>query len=145
MRSGPGELTLVAVALVGITTYSALAGTESGQVTLAAVGLFAMTLFLAGVAWPCIALARIHVDATAPADATVGDVVPLQLRVRGRVARLELRVIDPASEWRRCAAPGEGELLHMASRRGVFRYVRVEVRSAAPLGVFQRRRIVTAN
>src|SRR5262249_31699514 len=143
-RSGPGELTLVAVALVGITTYSALAGTESGEVTLAAVGLFAMVLFIAGVAWPCIALARLEVGATTQTDATVGDVVPVQLDVKGRVSRLEVRALDPPSEWRTCRAPGSGELLHIASRRGVFRYLRVEVRSAAPLGVFQRRRVLVA-
>ncbi|MCU1426945.1 MAG: hypothetical protein JWL83_945 [Actinomycetia bacterium] len=144
-RSGPGEFTLVAVALVAVGAYSALNGTENSQVTLAAVGLFAMVLFVAGVVWPWLTLLGVRVDATAPADATAGDIVPLHLSVQGRVSRLELRVLDPAGEWRRCRAPGSGELLHAATRRGVFRYVRIEVRSAAPLGVFQRRRVLVAH
>jgi uncharacterized protein (DUF58 family) len=60
------------------------------------------------------------------------------------VSRLELRLLDPAGEWQRCRAPSDGEVRHLANRRGVFQYVRVEVRSAAPLGVFQRRRVVYA-
>jgi uncharacterized protein (DUF58 family) len=143
-RSGPGELTLVAVALVAIIAYTALAGSTSSQETLAAVGIFAMVLFVAGIVWPCVALARVALDATSPNDATVGDLVPVHVRVHGRVARLELRVLDPAGEWQRCTAPGEGDVLHLAARRGVFRQVYVELRSAAPLGVFQRRRIVAA-
>jgi uncharacterized protein (DUF58 family) len=142
-RSGPGELTLVAVALVGIAAYTALAGSVYGEETLAAVGVFAGVLFIAGVIWPWVALSRLRVEAAAPLDATAGDTVALQLRIRGRVSRLEVRLLDPAGEWRRCTSPSEGELLHFASRRGVFRYVRVEVRSAAPLGVFQRRRVLT--
>ncbi|MDQ1519797.1 MAG: hypothetical protein QOI55_870 [Actinomycetota bacterium] len=143
-RSGPGELTLVGVALVAIVAYTAVAGSTNGQESLAAVGLFAVVLFVAGIVWPSVALARVRIDASAPADATAGDLIPLHLRIRGRVARLELRVLDPAGEWRRCTAPGDGDLLHIAARRGVFRYARVEVRSAAPLGVFQRRRVVVA-
>ncbi len=141
-RGGPGELTLAAVALVAIGAYTAMSGTTNSQVTLAAVGLFAMVLLIAGVVWPWVALAGVSVDAVAPADAIAGEIVPLQLSLHGRVSRLEVRVLDPAGEWRRCRAPGEGQLLHTATRRGVFRYVRIEVRSAAPLGVFQRRRVL---
>jgi uncharacterized protein (DUF58 family) len=143
-RNGPGELTLVAVALVAIAAYSALAATTNGQETLAAVGIFAFVLLLAGVVWPTVALMTLRIDATAPTDATVGDVVPVHLDVHGRVSRLELRVLEPAGEWLRCTAPGGGDVLHLANRRGVFRHAHVEVRSAAPLGVFQRRRVVVA-
>jgi uncharacterized protein (DUF58 family) len=143
-RTPPGELTLVAVALVAIAAYTALAGSTNSQETLAAVGIFAMVLFVAGIVWPLVALARVRIDASAPPDATVGDVVPLQLRLHGRVSRFELRVLDPAGEWRRCTSPGAGELMHVAAQRGVFRHARIEMRSAAPLGVFQRRRIVVA-
>jgi uncharacterized protein (DUF58 family) len=141
-RTGPGELTLVAVALVAIGVYAALAGSATGQETLAAVGIFVAVLFVAGIAWPCVALARVRLDASAPADATVGDLVPVRIAVHGRVSRLEVRLLEPAGEWRRCVAPGGGELVHSANRRGVFRHVRVELRSAAPLGVFHRRRVV---
>jgi uncharacterized protein (DUF58 family) len=143
-RSGPGELTLVGVALIAIVAYTAVAGSTNGQEPLAAVGLFAVVLFVAGIVWPSVALSRVQIDASAPPDATAGDLIPVHLQIRGRVARLELRVLDPAGEWRRCTSPGAGDVLHLAARRGVFRYARVEVRSAAPLGVFQRRRVVVA-
>jgi uncharacterized protein (DUF58 family) len=143
-RSGPGELTLVGVALVAIAAYTAFAGAANSQETLAAVGIFAMVLFIAGVVWPWVALSRVGIDASTAADATVGDVTPVRLRVHGRVARFELRALDPADEWRACTAPAEGEVHHVASRRGVFGFVRIELRSAAPLGVFLRRRVIVA-
>jgi uncharacterized protein (DUF58 family) len=143
-RSSPGEITLAGVALIVVAAYTALVGSTDSQETLAAVGIFAAVLFVAGVVWPCVTIAGIEVDASAPSDATAGEIVPITLRVRGRASRLELRVLDPAGEWRRCGAPGEGEILHLAARRGVFRYARVELRTAAPLGVFQRHRVVVA-
>jgi uncharacterized protein (DUF58 family) len=143
-RRGPGELTLVAVALASITVYSALSAAANSQEALAAVGLFVMVLFVAGIVWPVAALWKLRIDASAPFDATVGDLVAVRLRLHGRVSRLELRVLDPAGAWQRCAAPSDGEVRHLANRRGVFHYVRIEVRSAAPLGVFQRRRVVVA-
>jgi uncharacterized protein (DUF58 family) len=145
VNRGPGELTLVAVALVGIAVYTALAGATSSEETLAAIGVFAMVLFAAGIVWPWVALSRVHIDASAPLDATVGDVVAVHLRVHGRVSRLEVRILDPTGEWRSCTAPSEGDVSHLATRRGVFRHVRVEARSAAPLGVFQRRRVLVAD
>jgi uncharacterized protein (DUF58 family) len=141
-RNGPGELTLVAVALVSIAVYATLAGSATGQETLAAVGIFVAVLFVAGIVWPWVVLARVRLEASAPTDATVGDLTPVRLVVRGRAGRLEVRLLEPAGEWRRCAAPGSGELVHLAQRRGVFRHVHVEMRSAAPLGVFHRRRVV---
>ena len=85
-------------------------------------------------------LRGVDVDVVGPRDATVGDRITLALRITGRVSRLEVRLLDPPGEWRRTVAPGSGELVHIAARRGVFRVVRVEVRSGGPLGVFLRRR-----
>jgi len=51
-------------------------------------------------------------------------------------------LLDPPGEWRRTVAPADGELVHVAARRGVFRVVRVEVRSGGPLGIFLRRRVL---
>src|SRR5690349_21860790 len=130
-RSGPGELTLVGVALAVLAAYTAIVGSTDSQETLAAVAIFAVVLFVAGIVWPTVALATVHMDATSTLDATVGDLVPVHLHVHGRAGRLELRLLDPAEEWRRTAAPSEGELHHLAARRGMFDYVRVEVRSAA--------------
>src|SRR6185369_96845 len=78
----------------------------------------------------------------APRDATVGDRISLAVTITGRVSRLEVRLLDPPGEWRRTVAPAHGELVHIAARRGVFRIVRVEVRSGGPLGIFLRRRTV---
>lgn len=142
-RTGPGEFTLVAIALFGIGGYTVAVGSASGQGTLVAVGVFAFTLFTVGLVWPWAALGRVEVFAAAPRDATVGDVVSLRLRFEGRIARVEVRALDPAGEWHRASAPGAGALTHVATRRGVFSHVRVELRTSVPLGVFVRRRVLT--
>jgi uncharacterized protein (DUF58 family) len=99
-------------------------------------------LFAVGIIWPIAALARVSVEAVAPVDATAGDTVTLRVRLTGRVPRLELRVLDPPGTWWRTAAPASGEVPHLALRRGEFWFVRVQLRTSAPLGVFSRSRIV---
>jgi uncharacterized protein (DUF58 family) len=60
--------------------------------------------------------------------------------VHGRASRVEIRALDPAGQWYCFAAPSNGTLPHVAARRGVFRFVRVQLRSSVPLGVFVRTR-----
>jgi uncharacterized protein (DUF58 family) len=128
--------------LLGV--YSLSQGSQGEHDGLVAVGAFAFAVFIVGIAWPIIVLRRVDVDVVGPRDATVGDRITLGLRITGRVSRLEVRLLDPVGEWRRTLAPGGGELVHIAARRGVFRVVRVEVRSGGPLGIFLRRRILWA-
>jgi uncharacterized protein (DUF58 family) len=137
---GPGDLTITAVVLFALGAYGIAAGGVSGEARAVAVGVFAFTLFVIGIIWPTVALARVSISARVPADATVDDEVPVHISIRGRVSRVEVRVIDPSGTWWRTAVPADGVILHRATRRGVFRHIRVQIRTSAPLGVFVRTR-----
>ncbi len=139
-HQGPGDLTLASIILFTLGAYGVAAGAATGQQAVVAVGVFAFTLFVVGIVWPVASLARLDVDVVAPSDATVGETIDLRVTVRGRAARFELRVLDPAGPWLRASAPTDGDVPHTASRRGVFSVVRVQLRTSAPLGVFVRTR-----
>jgi uncharacterized protein (DUF58 family) len=139
-HQGPGDLTLASIVLFTLGAYGVAAGAATGEEAVVAVGVFAFTLFVVGIVWPVASLARAAVEVAAPADATVGDTVELRVHVKGRVARVELRVLDPPGSWWQTAAPARGTVAHVAARRGVFRIVRVQLRTSAPLGVFVRMR-----
>jgi uncharacterized protein (DUF58 family) len=128
--------------LFTLGAYGVAAGAATGQEAVVAVGVFAFTLFVTGIVWPILALARLDVSAIAPTDATVGDALELRITITGRASRLDIRALDPPGVWWRTAAPAEGRLPHTATRRGVFRSVRVQLRTSAPLGVFVRTRTV---
>jgi uncharacterized protein (DUF58 family) len=142
VHQGPGDLTLTSIVLFTLGAYGVAAGAATGQQAVVAVGVFAFTLFGVGIAWPVISLARLTVAAVAPTDATVGDALELRITIKGRAARVDVRALDPAGTWWRTAAPAEGRLPHTAARRGVFRSVRIQLRTSAPLGVFVRTRTV---
>jgi uncharacterized protein (DUF58 family) len=135
---GPGDFTLTAVVLFTLGAYGVAAGAVTGDQTVVAIGVFAFSLFAVGVVWPIVTLARLGIEVVAPPDATVGDEVPLHVTLRGKAARIEVRVLDPPSRWWRTPVPAGGTLPHLATRRGVFDHVRVQIRTAAPLGVFVR-------
>ena len=137
-HQGPGDLTLASIVLFTLGAYGVAAGAATGEEAVVAVGVFAFTLFVVGIVWPVASLARAGVEVSGPADATVGDTVELRVRVEGRVPRVELRVLDPPGAWNRTASPARGTVPHVAARRGVFRIIRVQLRSSAPLGVFVR-------
>jgi uncharacterized protein (DUF58 family) len=141
-QPGPGDLTLAAIVCFTVGAYGVAAGAAVGEQTMIAVGVFAFSLFVIGIIWPIVALARVRVEISAPRDATVGDAVELRVRVYGRASRLEIRVLDPMGSWWQTAAPVTGVLPHVAARRGVFSEVRVQLRTSAPLGIFVRLRTV---
>jgi len=142
VHQGPGDLTLTSIVLFTLGAYGVAAGAATGEEAVVAVGVFAFTLFVVGIVWPVVSLARVDVEASAPADATVGDTVTVRVNVRGRVPRLDLRILDPPSQWVRTASPADGVIPHIAARRGVFNVLRVQLRTSAPLGVFVRTRTV---
>jgi uncharacterized protein (DUF58 family) len=139
---GPGDLTLTSIVLFTLGAYGVAAGAATGQEAVVAVGVFAFTLFGIGIVWPILALSRLEVALVAPTDATVGDALELRVTITGRASRLEVRALDPPGLWWRTAAPADARLPHTAARRGVFRSVRVQMRTSAPLGVFVRTRTV---
>jgi uncharacterized protein (DUF58 family) len=140
--SGPGELTLTSIVLFTLGAYGVAAGAASGEQSVVAVGVFAFALFVIGIIWPIVVLAGIEIDAWTPADANVGEHYDVHVQLRGRVARVELRVLEPPGGWWVTAAPASGVIPRVASRRGVVRNLRIEMRTSAPLGVFVRSRVL---
>jgi uncharacterized protein (DUF58 family) len=140
--NGPGELTLTSIVLFTLGAYGVAAGAAAGEQSVVAIGVFAFTLFIVGIVAPVASLSRIDVDAWASPDAEVGARHDLHVRLDGRAARVELRVLDPPGEWWSTASPAEGVIPRVAARRGVFHTIRIELRSSAPLGVFVRSRTV---
>jgi uncharacterized protein (DUF58 family) len=137
---GPGDLTLASIVLFTLGAYGVAAGAATGEQAVVAVGIFAFTLFVVGIVWPVASLSRLEVEVVAPSDATVGESVDLRVTINGKCARLDVRVLDPSGSWWSTSAPTSGSVPHVASRRGVFGYVRVQLRSSAPIGVFVRTR-----
>jgi len=109
------------------------------------VFVFAFALFVIGIIWPIVVLSGVEIDAWTPADATVGEHYDVHVHVRGRVSRVELRVLEPPGRWWVTAAPASGVIPRVASQRGVTRTLRVEMRTSAPLGVFVRTRVLRVN
>jgi uncharacterized protein (DUF58 family) len=137
---GPGDLTITAVVLFALGAYGIAAGGVSGEARAVAVCVFAFTLFIIGIVWPVVALARVDFAARLPPDATVDDEIPVHITIGGRVSRVEVRIIDPSGSWWRTAVPASGVIMHQVTRRGVFDHIRVQIRTSAPLGVFVRTR-----
>jgi uncharacterized protein (DUF58 family) len=142
-RVGGSRLTLVGTLLlfaivVGIGSPPRV--TDRQILVLVWTGMV-VTLVI-GVVWPLVAVRRVRVTVDAPRDATVGDAVPVEVRLDGRIGRCEVRALDPTGDWHRVDVAGAGVLGHLADRRGVFRLVRIEVRTSAPLGVLAAHRVL---
>lgn len=108
---------------------------------LVLVGAFAGAAITVDVVWSHRLPGRV-VRADMPRDATVGERVPVRVRVEGGARRFELRAADPPGEWRRVDGVGEGVLTVAAARRGVVDELRVEYRWTGPIGACIRRRVV---
>jgi uncharacterized protein (DUF58 family) len=131
---------LTSIVLFTLGAYGVAAGAATGQQAVVAVGIFAFAVFACGIVWPIASLARIGVDVVAPPDAMVGDTVELRVTLTGHAPRVEVRLLDPVGGFWCTAAPATGVIPHVAARRGVFHFVRVQLRTSAPLGVFVRTR-----
>jgi len=107
--------------------------TGSTWLALASSGLLA-TLFLSAVL-PALALSGARLQVRAPADATVGRPVGVDVEVAGRLWDARLRFCDPPGEWVRVEGRGRGTVALVPRRRGVVEQVHLELRSAAPLGL----------
>lgn len=132
----PG-MVLVVAAIVGAANPPP--ATDRQILVLVWIGMVAVLVI--GVVWPLVAIRRVGVSVTSPRDATVGDLVALAVEVTGRAGACELRALDPSGDWHRATGSSTGTLGHLADRRGVFRAVRIEVRTTAPLGVLSAHRV----
>ena len=139
--TGPGEFTLVAIGCFALAIYGIAGGAAAGEEATTAVGVFALACFVLGVWWPVASLARVRLSVRAPSDAAAGEVVHLRVTISGR-GRLEVRTADASAPWCHTALPAEVTVGSRVATRGVVTQVRIQLRSAAPLGMFTRFRTV---
>lgn len=141
-RVGGSRLTGAGAVLLAVLVFAAMAPSQSTDRQLMVVVWVALLgIFVVGVAAPLVSVRRVHVEATSPRDASVGEQVPVEVTLRGRSAGLEVRALDPTGAWHRAEAPGAGVAPHLADRRGVFPHLRLEVRVTAPLGILAAHRV----
>jgi uncharacterized protein (DUF58 family) len=134
-----GTLLLLAI-VIGVS--SPPPATDRQILVLVWTGMVAALVI--GIVWPLVAVRGVRVTVTSPRDATVGDLVPIEVQVTGRVGPCEIRALDPTGAWHRVGGASVGIVPHVADRRGVFRIVRLEVRVTAPLGVLAAHRVFEA-
>ena len=126
----------VILELIGLSLFIVARTTGAGWDIVLLCGIIAVVL--TGSTLPAFVLGRVAVSARAPADATVGRPFPLELTVRAYAVKLSVLTFD--SDWVRIDAPTNGPLLVTPKRRGVLTHVRIEVVTAAPLGLARWRR-----
>lgn len=131
----------VVLELMGLALFVIARTTGAGWNIVLLCGIIAVVL--TGSMLPAVVLGRVQVAASGPADATVGRPFPLELAVHGR--HVKLRVLTCNSDWVRIEGPSTGPVVVTPNRRGVLSRVRVEVITAAPLGLarWQRRMNIT--
>jgi uncharacterized protein (DUF58 family) len=128
---------------------------RAGSLLLGAAVLFLIgTNMLGGILWPLVALGGLEAEVRAPDEAMQGGeaLVEVVLRHPGRGVRWSLRVVDDHLEPTDVFVPslGPGETIELVTvrspaRRGERASRAVEVRSAAPFGVAERRRRLPVN
>ncbi len=122
--------------LVGLALFIVARTTGAGWDIVLLCGVIAVVI--TGSMLPALVLSRVTVSASAPSDATVGRPMPIELTVRGHYVKVQVLTFD--SDWVRVDAPTSGPLLVIPHRRGVLDRIRVEVVTAAPLGLARWRR-----
>jgi uncharacterized protein (DUF58 family) len=129
----------VILELIGLALFIIARTTGAGWDIVLLCGVIAV--IITGSLLPAFVLSRVTVRAQAPADATVGRPLRIELTVHGHAVKL--RVLTFESDWVRIDTPTTGPLVVTPNRRGVMTRMRVEVVTAAPLGLARwRRRIL---
>lgn len=121
----------VVLELIGLSLFVIARTTGAGWNIVLLCAIIAVVL--TGSVLPAFVLRGITVTASASSDATVGRSFPIELTVSGRSAKLRVATFD--SEWIRIDGPATGPILVTPTRRGVLTRIRVEVVTAAPLGL----------
>lgn len=114
--------------------------TGAGWVVVVLVGVAAVVA--AAAVLPARGLARLQVEVVAPRQATARRPTSLSVEFSGTTSAMKARTLDPPGVWLRVEPPVAGAMTVVPARRGVVQRVRVEVRSAAPLGLVWWRRWV---
>ncbi|MCU1453022.1 MAG: hypothetical protein JWN46_1168, partial [Acidimicrobiales bacterium] len=98
MRFGLGGVRLTPFGTGVLLVVLAVAGQPPAAVDpelASLVWLALLGILLVGCFWPVLALRSVRATVRAPRDAVVGDEVPLAIELAGRLARLEVRALDP--------------------------------------------------
>ena len=94
-----------------------------------------------GALWPPIALRRLSLRVTGPADGVAGRPLPLTVALDGAATPVRVRVCDPPGSPVSATPPSSGAVPVVPQVRGVITAVQLEVDCGAPLGlVWWRRR-----
>ena len=142
-RVGGGRLTAVgSVLLMAILIGLANPPASADRQIMVLVWSAMVVVLVLGVVWPLVAVRRIRLSASTVSDATAGDRVPIDVTLTGGRGACEIRSLDPTSAWHGVSATRSGSLEHLADRRGVFGFIRLELRVTAPVGVFAAHRVL---
>lgn len=138
----PTAPTPVALGIVGIGLALALVArtTAAGWLTVLLSGLAGV--LVVGAAWPALNLARVGIDVSAPRDGTVGRPLAISLTVLTS-APVTVSILEFGRRRFAVTASQAGDAVVEPGRRGVLESLTIEVRCAAPLGVFGWMRRVT--
>ncbi|HEY3832104.1 MAG TPA: DUF58 domain-containing protein [Acidimicrobiia bacterium] len=143
LQAGPGDFTAMAVLWGAFGLYALRVGFVDDRGPLVLVGATAFAVIVVGLVWPIVALRNVDASLRAPGDATVGNRVPIGLEVHGRARDVSVRLLDPPTPWIRADRGSSGTVVQRPSHRGVYRRMRIEIKTSAPLGVFTRRRVLS--
>ena len=131
----------VILELIGLALFIVARTTGAGWDIVLLCAIIAVVL--TGSLLPAVVLSRVTVAASAPTDGTVGRPFPIELTVHGHHVKAQILTFDSA--WVRVDRGSSGPVLVTPTRRGVLTRIRVEVVTAAPLGLARwRRRIRVA-
>lgn len=145
-RARPAGVSTTGIALAGIMLALIViaATTGSGWTVVLIAGLAGV--FVVGFVWPFATLRRISVSVSAPVDAMVERPFDLDVLVTStddsgttrtpsrRTVLLRPRDLDAV--WTSAFADDAGAVAVTPLRRGVIRKLTIDVRTAAPLGIF---------
>ena len=132
------SLAAVALALFGVART-----TGSGWLIVILTGIAAVVVLASLL--PPFGLRKVRISIEAPREGTVGRTAELTVDVTAGGAARPLKLLPLGFEgpWTGVVTPARGRLPLVPLRRGVFTTVKLDVRSAAPLGlVWWRRRVV---
>lgn len=135
--SGWVLLVLAALPVTGIAPDAAI-----GTPTTAALVIALLVIAAIGVIAPVLRVRRAKVTVRTPADATVGHPVDLRVRLTGVDGDLPFRVHEPTTSPIRIRVGTEALVDHRFPTRGIHHHLAVEIRSTAPVGIFEARALV---
>lgn len=97
--------------------------------------LTALVVLVAGAVTAARDIGGVQLEAMPPASATVGEQLPVDVRVTGARGPVEIMLLDPPSAPVLVDGAAHGPIIHSAQHRGVFHALRSVVRSRGWLGV----------